>query len=106
MPFLAHRSARPSDASIKNTTGSSLLKGFGDQASAPPKQRVALPLYHLLVNISFNLFGEPLVVNSRNAARSCSCLGIDALVINGFVLSKAAAKIASDSVSFPKASSA
>ena len=59
-----------------------LLKRFGEQAPAP-----------LLVNTSFNLFGEPLVVKPRDAVRSYFCSGIDALVIDNFVLSKAPAKI-------------
>jgi len=54
-----------------------LLKKFGEQAPAP-----------ILVNTSFNLFGEPLVVNPRDAVRSYFCSGIDALVIGNFVLSK------------------
>ena len=55
-----------------------LLKRFGDHAPAP-----------MLVNTSFNLFGEPLVVNPRDSIRSYFCSGIDALVIDNFVLSKA-----------------
>jgi len=55
-----------------------LLKRFGEQ-SRPP----------ILVNTSFNLFGEPLVVTPRDAIRSYFCSGIDALVIDSFVLSKA-----------------
>jgi carbamoyltransferase len=55
-----------------------LLKRFGEVAPAP-----------MLVNTSFNLFGEPLVVNPRDAIRSYFCSGIDALVIDNFVLSKA-----------------
>jgi len=43
-----------------------------------------------LVNTSFNLFGEPLVVSPRDAVRSYFCSGIDALMIENFVLSKAA----------------
>jgi carbamoyltransferase len=54
-----------------------LLKRFGEQAPAP-----------ILVNTSFNLFGEPLVVAPRDAIRSYFCSGIDALVIDNFVLSK------------------
>ena len=54
-----------------------LLKRFGEHAPAP-----------MLVNTSFNLFGEPLVVTPRDAIRSYFCSGIDALVINNFVLSK------------------
>src|ERR1700737_1266544 len=55
-----------------------LLKRFGEQAPAP-----------MLVNTSFNLFGEPLVVSPRDAIRSYSCSGVDALVLDNFVLSKA-----------------
>src|ERR1700674_347656 len=56
-----------------------LLKRFGEQAPAP-----------LLVNTSFNLFGEPLVVKPRDAVRSYFCSGVDALMIDMFLLSKAA----------------
>jgi carbamoyltransferase len=56
-----------------------LLKRFGETAPAP-----------ILVNTSFNLFGEPLVVKPRDAMRSYFCSGIDALIIDNFVLSKAA----------------
>jgi len=55
-----------------------LLKKFGEQAPAP-----------ILVNTSFNLFGEPLVVNPRDAVRSYFCSGIDALMAGNFVLAKA-----------------
>ena len=41
-----------------------LLKLFGNEAPAP-----------LLVNTSFNLFGEPLVVKPRDAVRSYFCSG-------------------------------
>jgi carbamoyltransferase len=54
-----------------------LLKSFGEHSGAP-----------MLVNTSFNLFGEPLVVTPRDAARSYFCSGIDALFINNFVLAK------------------
>ena len=54
-----------------------LLKQFGEKAPAP-----------LLVNTSFNLFGEPLVVSPRDAVRSYFCSGTDALVIGNFLLSK------------------
>jgi carbamoyltransferase len=54
-----------------------LLKSFGAQAAAP-----------VLVNTSFNLFGEPLVVTPRDAVRSYFCSGTDALVIGNFVLAK------------------
>lgn len=55
-----------------------LLKQFGESAPAP-----------ILVNTSFNLFGEPLVVNPRDAVRSYFCSGLDAMVIGNFVLAKA-----------------
>ena len=55
-----------------------LLKRFGERARAP-----------LLVNTSFNLFGEPLVISPRDAVRSFFCSGIDALVIGDFLLNKA-----------------
>jgi carbamoyltransferase len=55
-----------------------LLKQFGEKAPAP-----------ILLNTSFNLFGEPLVVSPRDAVRSYSCSGLDALVMHNFVLSKA-----------------
>lgn len=54
-----------------------LLKAFGAQARAP-----------ILVNASFNLFGEPLVVSPRDAVRSYFCSGVDALVIGNFLLAK------------------
>ena len=54
-----------------------LLKRFGEQAPAP-----------MLLNTSFNLFGEPLVVTPRDAMRSYFGSGLDALIIDKFVLSK------------------
>jgi len=54
-----------------------LLKRFGEQAPAP-----------MLLNTSFNLFGEPLVVTPRDALRSYFCSGLDAMIIGNFVLSK------------------
>jgi carbamoyltransferase len=68
-----------------------LLKRFGEQAPAP-----------LLVNTSFNLFGEPLVVKPRDAVRSYFCSGLDALVIDNFILSKTPAKLAPATVVLPK----
>lgn len=56
-----------------------LLKRFGQQAPAP-----------MLVNTSFNLFGDPLVATPRDAIRSYFCSGIDGLIIDNFVLSKTA----------------
>jgi carbamoyltransferase len=55
-----------------------LLKRFGEQAPAP-----------MLLNTSFNLAGEPLVSRPQDAVRSYFCSGIDALVIENFLLSKA-----------------
>jgi carbamoyltransferase len=54
-----------------------LLERFGQFAPAP-----------ILVNTSFNLFGEPLVVSPRDAVRSYFCSGVDALVIGSFSLAK------------------
>jgi carbamoyltransferase len=54
-----------------------LLKSWGKNARAP-----------MLVNTSFNLFGEPLVVTPRDAVRSFYCSGVDALVAGSFILSK------------------
>ena len=54
-----------------------LLKRFGTVAPAP-----------ILVNTSFNLAGEPLVARPQDAFRSYFASGIDALVIDGFCLSK------------------
>ena len=42
----------------------------------------------MLVNTSFNLFGEPLVVTPRDAVRSYFGSGIDALFINNFIMAK------------------
>jgi carbamoyltransferase len=56
---------------------SRLLQRFGEKAPAP-----------LLVNTSFNLFGEPLVIAPRDAMRSYFCSGTDALIAGDFVLSK------------------
>jgi carbamoyltransferase len=54
-----------------------LLKRFGQRAPAP-----------MLVNTSFNLFGEPLVISPRDAVRSYFCSGIDVLVPGSFSLAK------------------
>jgi len=54
-----------------------LLKRFGTVAPAP-----------MLINTSFNLAGEPLVSKPQDAFRTYFCSGIDALVIERFVLSK------------------
>jgi carbamoyltransferase len=55
-----------------------LLKRYGLQAPAP-----------MLINTSFNLFGEPLVVSPVDAIRSYACSGIDALLMDNFLLTKA-----------------
>ena len=54
-----------------------LLHKFGETAPAP-----------ILVNTSFNLFGEPLVTDPRSAVRSFYCAGIDALAIGPFLVVK------------------
>lgn len=54
-----------------------LLKRCGQHAPAP-----------MLVNTSFNLFGEPLVVSPRDAVRSFYCSGTDALLAGSFLLTK------------------
>jgi carbamoyltransferase len=54
-----------------------LLRRFGEVAPAP-----------VLVNTSFNLFGEPLVCDPREAIRSFYCSGIDALVMGNFLVVK------------------
>ncbi|MCU1302943.1 MAG: Carbamoyltransferase [Candidatus Sulfotelmatobacter sp.] len=54
-----------------------LLKRFGLQSAAP-----------MLINTSFNLFGEPLVVSPLDAIRSYACSGIDALLMDNFLLTK------------------
>lgn len=54
-----------------------LLRRFGEVAPAP-----------VLVNTSFNLFGEPLVCDPRQAVRSFYCAGIDVLVAGNFISAK------------------
>ncbi|MGH9682871.1 MAG: carbamoyltransferase family protein [Candidatus Acidiferrales bacterium] len=54
-----------------------LLKRSGENAPAP-----------ILINTSFNLFGEPLVVSPRDAVRSYYCSGTDALIAGSFLLTK------------------
>jgi carbamoyltransferase len=61
-----------------NPALSRLLMRVGETAPAP-----------ILVNASFNLFGEPLVISPREAVRSYFCSGIDSLVIGSFSLTKA-----------------
>jgi carbamoyltransferase len=57
-----------------------LLKQFGKHGRAP-----------MLLNTSFNLSGEPLVARPQDAVRSYFCSGIDALVMENFLLLKATA---------------
>lgn len=54
-----------------------LLRKFGEGAPAP-----------VLLNTSFNLFGEPLVCDPREAIRSFYCSGIDSIVIGNFLVIK------------------
>ena len=54
-----------------------LLHKFGESAPAP-----------VLVNTSFNLFGEPLVTDPRSAVRSFYCSGVDVLAIGSFLVVK------------------
>jgi carbamoyltransferase len=54
-----------------------LLHKFGESSPAP-----------MLVNTSFNLFGEPLVTDPRGAVRSFYCAGVDALALGWFMLVK------------------
>ena len=54
-----------------------LLHTFGASAPAP-----------VLINASFNLFGEPLVAEPRDAVRSFYCSGTDALVLGSFLVTK------------------
>ncbi|MBO0859525.1 MAG: carbamoyltransferase, partial [Chloracidobacterium sp.] len=54
-----------------------LLNKFGEKTGVP-----------VLVNTSFNLFGEPIVCTPREAVRGYYCSGIDALIINHFLIQK------------------
>lgn len=54
-----------------------LLSKFGERAPAP-----------VLLNTSFNLFGEPLVCDPRDAIRTYACSAIDAMAIGNFSLVK------------------
>lgn len=69
-----------------------LLKRFGTSAPAP-----------MLLNTSFNLFGEPLAVSPLDAIRSYSCSGVDALLINNFLLSKVPVQFATPTVEYSAA---
>jgi carbamoyltransferase len=50
----------------------------------------------MLLNTSFNLFGEPLVVTPRDAMRSYFGSGLDALIMDRFILSKAALPVSAN----------
>lgn len=65
---------------LKETGKTSLPAVAGQPAATGPAP--------ILVNTSFNLFGEPLVVTPRDAVRSYYCSGIDALLIGSFLLTK------------------
>lgn len=54
-----------------------LLVKFGEATGVP-----------VLLNTSFNLFGEPVVANPREAVRGFYCSGIDCLAIGNFVVRK------------------
>lgn len=54
-----------------------LLERFGEKTGIP-----------VLLNTSFNLFGEALVCTPREAIRSFYCSGIDALALNRFLIRK------------------
>lgn len=54
-----------------------LLSKFGDTTGVP-----------VLLNTSFNLFGEPVVSTPREAVRGFYCSGIDCLAIGNFLLKK------------------
>jgi carbamoyltransferase len=50
---------------------------FGETAGVP-----------VLLNTSFNLFGEPVVSTPREAVRGFYCSGIDCLAIGNFLIKK------------------
>ena len=54
-----------------------LLVKFGELTGVP-----------VLLNTSFNLFGEPVVSTPREAVRGFYCSGIDCLAIGSFLLKK------------------
>ena len=60
-----------------NQTFWKLLVKFGDMTGAP-----------VLLNTSFNLFGEPVVSTPREAVRGFYCSGIDCLAIENFLIKK------------------
>ena len=54
-----------------------LLTKFGEATGVP-----------VLLNTSFNLFGEPVVSTPREAVRGFYCSGIDCLTIGNFLIKK------------------
>jgi carbamoyltransferase len=60
-----------------NPTFWRLLTKFGELAGVP-----------VLLNTSFNLFGEPVVSTPREAVRGFYCSGIDCLAIGNFLIKK------------------
>src|SRR5713226_8197593 len=66
--------------SVSRKTNSSLwklLSKFGEASGVP-----------VLLNTSFNLFGEPVVSTPREAVRGFYCSGIDCLAIGNFLIKK------------------
>ena len=66
--------------SVSRKTNSSfwkLLSKFGESSGVP-----------VLLNTSFNLFGEPVVSTPREAVRGFYCSGIDCLAIGNFLIKK------------------
>src|SRR5262245_18358449 len=63
----------------RKTNGSfwKLLSKFGETSGVP-----------VLLNTSFNLFGEPVVSTPREAVRGFYCSGIDCLAIGNFLIRK------------------
>src|SRR5262249_8276635 len=60
-----------------NATFWKLLMKFGEISNVP-----------VLLNTSFNLFGEPVVSTPREAVRGFYCSGIDCLAIGNFLIKK------------------
>ncbi|MEK6323373.1 MAG: carbamoyltransferase C-terminal domain-containing protein [Acidobacteriota bacterium] len=60
-----------------NTSFWKLLSKFGEASGVP-----------VLLNTSFNLFGEPVVSTPREAVRGFYCSGIDCLAIGNFLIKK------------------
>jgi carbamoyltransferase len=60
-----------------NPTLWKLLVKFGEATGVP-----------VLLNTSFNLFGEPVVSTPREAVRGFYCSGIDCLAIGNFLIRK------------------